>query len=92
MYDLHNRYGLILLADADGRELRRVQYSDEPVDILLGKVAGGKFTPLPPIPKPGVKDPVAESEKKAKSLTSPVAGPKSERPKVEEKWGISTGL
>ncbi len=92
VYDLHNRYGLILLADADGRELRRVQYSDEPVDILLGKVAGGKFTPLPPIPKPGVKDPVAESEKKAKSLTSPVVGPKSERPKVEEKWGISTGL
>ncbi|MBS1368325.1 MAG: hypothetical protein HPZ91_00055 [Lentisphaeria bacterium] len=92
MYNLLNRYGQLLLIDSTGRELSRVQYSDQPVSELIAELSDGKFKPLPPIPRPGVKDPFAESEKKAKTLVKPVEKKNEEKPKVEEKWGFTTGL
>ena len=87
-YNLRNRYGVLVLADAKGEELRRVEYAGEPVSELLEKLSGGKFTPLPPFPRPAVKSPAAAP----KPAAPPAANPKDEKPKVEEKWGFSTGL
>ena len=91
-YDLRNRPGQLLLLDATGRELSRVQYSEQPVSELISELSGGNFKPLPPIPRPGVKDPFAESEKKARELTGPTVKKNEENTRVEEKWGFLTGL
>lgn len=87
-YKLRNRYGVLILADAKGEEQQRVEYAGEPVSELLAKLSGGKFTPLPPFPRPAVKSPAAAPTPAA----PPAANPKDEKPKVEEKWGFSTGL
>lgn len=68
-YDLLNRPGQLLLLDSSGRELFRVQYRDQPVSNLISELSGGKFEPLPAIPRQDVKDPIAEGEKKARELT-----------------------
>lgn len=86
-YNLRNRYGYLILADAKGEELRRVNYTNESAAELLDKLSGGKFTPLPPFSKPDVKE-SADVPKPA----APAVDPKSEKPKVEEKWGFTTGL
>jgi len=86
-YNLRNRYGCLILVDAKGEELRRVNYTNESVAELLDKLSGGKFTPLPPVLKADVKE-SADTPKPA----APAVDPKSEKPKVEEKWGFSTGL
>lgn len=97
-YDLRNHYGQLVLTDAEGKELQRVRYGKESEADLLAKLSGGKFVPLPPIPKTGVKDPVAESAAKAKQVAAPVMNkvtdgkPKAEKVKTEEKYGITTGL
>lgn len=92
-YDLWNRPGQLLLLDATGRELSRVQYQDQPVSELISELSGGNFQPLPAIPRPGAKDPIAESEKKARELTGPTVEKNDENnATVEEKWGFSTGL
>ncbi len=91
-YDLRNQYGQLLLLDREGKEIGRVRYAKEPSYELLNKLAGGKFEPLPPISKPDVKDPFTESKEKAKNLTKSVSGPKEDAPKVEERYGITTGL
>ncbi|WP_294503715.1 hypothetical protein [uncultured Victivallis sp.] len=91
-YDLWNRPGQLLLLDSSGKELSRVQYQDQPVSELISELSGGNFKPLPAIPRPGVKDPFAESEKKARELTGPTVKKSEESPKVEEKWGFTTGL
>lgn len=86
-YNLRNRFGCLILTDAKGGELRRVNYTSESVADLLDKLSGGKFTPLPPVSKPEVK----ESADTPKPV-APAVDPKSEKPKVEEKWGFTTGL
>lgn len=91
-YDLRNHYGQLILVNAEGKELQRVRYAKESVADLLAKLSGGKFTPLPPVPKAGVKDPLAESAAKAKQTAAPVTNPKAEKVKTEEKYGITTGL
>lgn len=92
-YDLWNRPGQLLLLNSEGRELSRVHYSDQSVADLISELSGGYFKPLPAIPRPGVKDPIAESEKKARELTgSTVKKNDEQQTKVEEKWGFSTGL
>lgn len=86
-YKLRNRYGTLLLADAKGGELERVTYAGEPVSELLAKLSGGKFTPLPPFPHPEVK-----SSPVTPKPAAPAVNPKDGKPKVEERWGVSTGL
>lgn len=87
VYKLRNRYGELILADAKGEELQRVKYTNEPVSELLDKLSGGKFTPLPPVLKADVKE-SADAPKPA----APAVDAKSDKTKVEEKWGFTTGL
>ena len=86
-YKLRNRYGELILTDAKGEELQRVNYANESVAELLDKLSGGKFTPLPPFAKPDVKE-SADTPKPA----APAVDSKGDKVKVEEKYGFTTGL
>ncbi|MDR0932747.1 MAG: hypothetical protein LBM70_06995 [Victivallales bacterium] len=65
-YDLSNRYGQLLLLDPKGKELSRVQYSNQSIALLIDQLSGGKFKALSPIQRADVKNPFTESEKKGK--------------------------
>ena len=86
-YKLRNRYGELILTDAKGEELQRVNYTNESVGELLDKLSGGKFSPLPPFAKPDVKE-SADTPKPA----APAVDSKGDKVKVEEKYGFTTGL
>ena len=73
-FSLGTGYGTLIRLDSNGRELERVQFTDQSAVELINRIAGGKFVALPPIQRPEIKDPVkekvSEGMDKAKSMVS----------------------
>ena len=73
-FSLGTGYGPLIRLDSNGRELERVQFTDQRAVELINRIAGGKFVALPPIQRPEIKDPVkekvSEGMDKAKSMVS----------------------
>ena len=61
-FSLGTGYGTLIRLDSNGRELERVQFTDQSAVELINRIAGGKFVALPPIQRPEIKDPVKEKE------------------------------
>ncbi len=64
-YDLGRTYGIVILADSNGYERRKVVVTKENVNEVLAKLVDGKYQPLAAPPRPQFRNPLRKKAKKA---------------------------